>query len=153
MTTLNRLGVAALLFLAASFQNVLAAAGDASAAAMPAQVLSERGGYRIEVLRAPRPLPAGSHFSVRLKVARADGASLELSDLTLSVAAGMRHGREDGFAHGMQSQPEVTREGDLFLVEGLYFHMDGVWTLKVTLEEDGEPRRDYAWLDVPCCGE
>ena len=153
MTIFARLGVF-FLVLSAAFAQAAPATGDAGDVAMPAQVLSEQGRYRVEVASAPRPLPAGRHFSLELKVVAVDDAPGAADALSVKVAAGMRHGREDGFAHGMQSQPVVTRQGDIFLVEGLYFHMDGVWTLKITLENrDDERRRDHAWLDLPCCGE
>lgn len=153
MTLSRRLPLLALLLAAACFRPALAGGGDA-AGGVPAQVLSERGLYRVELLEVPEPLPRGEHFSLRLRVVSLDHPDTPLRNAKVSVEAGMRHGREQGFAHGMQSQPVVSdkeggQEDGVVLVEGLYFHMGGAWTLKLTV--DGEDGKDQVWLTLPCC--
>ena len=150
MTTARRLAPLILLFTLIWSPSVLAAAGGDASGTVPAQVLSEQGLYRVAVRRIPEPLPEGEHFSLGLRVVSLDTPDQPLDASRISVQAGMRHGREDGFAHGMQSEPVVSVRDGLILVEGLYFHMGGVWTLQLTL--DGDEGEDRAWLTLPCCG-
>ena len=150
MITARRLPLFALLFAILWSPSVLAAGGDDAAGAVPAQVLSEQGRYRVEVRQVPEPLPEGEHFSLGLRVVSMANPDAALDAAAVTVEAGMRHGRDDGFAHGMQSEPVVSSRDGLILVEGLYFHMGGVWTLQVTI--DGGDGEDQAWLTLPCCG-
>ena len=150
MITARRLPLLALLFAILWSPSVLAAGGDDAAGAVPAQVLSEQGRYRVEVRQVPEPLPEGEHFSLGLRVVSMDNPDAPLDASAVSVEADMRHGRDDGFAHGMQSEPVVSVRDGLILVEGLYFHMGGAWTLQVTI--DGDDGEDQAWLTLPCCG-
>lgn len=125
-------------------------ATEGDAAAVPASVDSEQGLYRVRIVDRPHPIPEHSYFRLRVAVMDAEAPSEPLNDVSLTVQAGMRHGLKHGFAHGMQSQPKVVRKGNEFLVEGLFFHMTGLWTLKVSI--DGPRGADQAWLDLPCCG-
>ncbi|MBL4713113.1 MAG: hypothetical protein JKY64_00995 [Alcanivorax sp.] len=151
MITARYLPLVALLSTMIGSPSVLAAGGGDAAGAVPAQVLSEQGLYRVEVRQAPEPLPKGEHFSLGLRVVSMDNPDTPLEASAVTVEAGMRHGRDDGFAHGMQSEPVVSVRDGLILVEGLYFHMGGAWTLQVTI--DGDDGEDQAWLTLPCCGE
>lgn len=150
MITARCLPLFTLLFATLWFQPALADGGGDASGAVPAQVLSERGLYRVEVRQVPEPLPEGEHFSLGLQVVSLENPDQPLGAADVSVEAGMRHGREDGFAHGMQSEPAVSVRDGLILVEGLYFHMGGAWTLQVVI--DGEDGKDQAWLTLPCCG-
>jgi hypothetical protein len=150
MITARYLPLVALLSTMIGSPSVLAAGGGDAAGAVPAQVLSEQGLYRVEVRQAPEPLPKGEHFSLGLRVVSMDNSDTPLDASAVTVEAGMRHGRDDGFAHGMQSEPRVSVRDGLILVEGLYFHMGGAWTLQVTI--DGDDGEDQAWLTLPCCG-
>lgn len=150
MITARYLPLVALLSTMIGSPSVLAAGGGDAAGAVPAQVLSEQGFYRVEVRQAPEPLPKGEHFSLGLRVVSMDNPDTPLEASAVTVEAGMRHGRDDGFAHGMQSEPVVSVRDGLILVEGLYFHMGGAWTLQVTI--DGDDGEDQAWLTLPCCG-
>ncbi|MEQ8261580.1 MAG: hypothetical protein RH947_14885 [Alcanivorax sp.] len=150
MITARYLPLVALLSTMIGSPSVLAAGGGDAAGAVPAQVLSEQGLYRVEVRQAPEPLPKGEHFSLGLRVVSMDNPDTPLDASAVTVEAGMRHGRDDGFAHGMQSEPVVSVRDGLILVEGLYFHMGGAWTLQVTI--DGDDGEDQAWLTLPCCG-
>ncbi|HBL87871.1 MAG TPA: hypothetical protein DD399_13845 [Alcanivorax sp.] len=150
MITARYLPLVALLSTMIGSPSVLAAGGGDAAGAVPAQVLSEQGLYRVEVRQAPEPLPKGEHFSLGLRVVSMDNPDTPLEASAVTVEAGMRHGRDDGFAHGMQSEPVVSVRDGLILVEGLYFHMGGAWTLQVTI--DGDDGEDQAWLTLPCCG-
>jgi hypothetical protein len=150
MITARYLPLVALLSTMIGSPSVLAAGGGDAAGAVPAQVLSDQGLYRVEVRQAPEPLPKGEHFSLGLRVVSMDNSDTPLDASAVTVEAGMRHGRDDGFAHGMQSEPRVSVRDGLILVEGLYFHMGGAWTLQVTI--DGDDGEDQAWLTLPCCG-
>lgn len=150
MTSARCLAPLILLFTLIWSPSVPAAAGGDASGTVPAQVLSEQGLYRVAVRRIPEPLPEGERFSLGLRVVSFDNPDQPLDASRISVQAGMRHGREDGFAHGMQSEPVVSFRDGLILVEGLYFHMGGVWTLQLTL--DGDDGEDLAWLTLPCCG-
>ncbi|HCR80494.1 MAG TPA: hypothetical protein DIW42_13205 [Alcanivorax sp.] len=150
MITARCLPLFTLLFATIGFQPALAAGDSDAAGAVPAQVLSEQGLYRVEVRQVPEPLPQGEHFNLGLRVVSMDNPDEPLDASGVAVQAGMRHGREDGFAHGMQSEPVVSVRDGLILVEGLYFHMGGAWTLQVTI--DGDDGEDQAWLTLPCCG-
>jgi len=150
MITARYIPLFTLLFSLIGSPLALAAGGGDVAGAVPAQVLSEQGRYRVEVRQVPEPLPEGEHFSVSLRVAGIDNPDQPLGADAVSVQAGMRHGREEGFAHGMQSEPVVSARDGLIVVEGLYFHMGGAWTLQVTI--DGDDGKDQAWLTLPCCG-
>lgn len=150
MTTARYFPLFALLFTLLGSPAALAAGGGDAAGTVPAQVLSEQGRYQVEVRQVPEPLPEGEHFSLGLRVVSMDNPDAPLDASAVSVEAGMRHGREDGFAHGMQSEPVVSFRDGLILVEGLYFHMGGAWTLQVTI--DGDDGEDRAGLTLPCCG-
>lgn len=150
MTTTRRLPLFVLLFAIFWSPHALAAGGNDTAGAVPAEVLSEQGRYRVDVRQVPEPLPEGEHFSLGLRVVSMANPDAPLDASAVTVEAGMRHGRDDGFAHGMQSEPVVSFREGLILVEGLYFHMGGVWTLQVTI--DGNNGEDRAWLTLPCCG-
>ncbi|MBD3650676.1 MAG: hypothetical protein HUJ15_04975, partial [Alcanivorax sp.] len=125
MITARRLPLFTLLFAILWSPSVLAAGGDDAAGAVPAQVLSEQGRYRVEVRQVPEPLPEGEHFSLGLRVVSMDNPDAPLDASAVTVEAGMRHGRDQGFAHGMQSEPQVSARDGLILVEGVYFHMGG----------------------------
>ena len=115
-------------------------------------MLSEQGLYRVEVRQVPEPLPQGEHFpNLGLRVCQPWITPMSRSTPPGSpFEAGMRHGREEGFAHGMQSEPVVSVRDGLILAEGLYFHMGGAWTPQVTI--DGDDGEDQAWPTLPCCG-
>jgi hypothetical protein len=119
MITARYLPLVALLSTMIGSPSVLAAGGGDAAGAVPAQVLSEQGLYRVEVRQAPEPLPKGEHFSLGLRVVSMDNPDTPLEASAVTVEAGMRHGRDDGFAHGMQSEPVVSVRDGLILVEGL----------------------------------
>lgn len=107
--------------------------------------------YLVKLVGLPHPIPYQRHFT--LKFAVFDGrnpGSKALGDATLSLHAGMRHGMTKGFAHGMNSTPRVKMEKGEIAVRGMYFHMMGKWTVKVTVSRGG--RRGTAYFDLPCCG-
>ena len=59
MTTTRRLPLFVLLFAIFWSPHALAAGGNDTAGAVPAQVLSEQGRYRVDVRQVPEPLPEG----------------------------------------------------------------------------------------------
>jgi hypothetical protein len=85
------------------------------------------GGYTVSFDTDPAPLPLNEHFSMRVSVAELSDAVP--TDLAVRVDATMPlHG------HGMNVTPTVSAEGPgLFLVEGMLFHMPGMWRLVVTV--------------------
>ena len=85
MITARRLPLFALLFAILWSPSVLAAGGDDAAGAVPAQVLSEQGRYRVEVRQVPEPLPEGEHFSLGLRVVSMDNPDAPLDASAVTV--------------------------------------------------------------------
>jgi hypothetical protein len=106
--------------------------------------------FLIKLLELPKPVPYEQYFSLRFAVYDAQHPNKELPDATLAVNAGMRHGKETGFAHGMESSPKIAMKGGVVNVSGMYFHMRGPWILEVTVHEGG--REGTAEFRLPCCG-
>ena len=43
--------------------------------------------------------------------------------------------------HGMNTQPQVERAGDRFVVRGMMFHMSGYWEMYFDVEHEGVTER------------
>jgi len=105
--------------------------------------------FLIKLLSFPRAIRLQDYFKVRLTVYDGNDPQRRLSDVHVEVAAGMAHGMAEGFAHGMQSAPKVQMREGVVTVSGLFFHMPGVWTMRVTVhhgEDEGT-----ASFQFPCC--
>jgi hypothetical protein len=106
--------------------------------------------FLVKLVGLPEPIPYQKHFTLTFAVFDGHDPSKTLDDARLSLAVGMRHGKTDGFAHGMNSTPRIEDRNGKVAVKGMYFHMMGKWTLEVTVSEGG--RQDVAYFDLPCCG-
>jgi hypothetical protein len=111
---------------------------------------TEHHQFLVRLLSVPAPIPYEKYFSIRLGVYDGAVPHKQLSDATIVIEAGMRHGMKTGFAHGMNSSPKVASERGIVSVSGMYFHMMGAWTLKATVTEGG--KEDVAYFQLPCCG-
>lgn len=106
--------------------------------------------FLVKLVELPKPVPYERYFTLRFAVYDAQHPGKKLSDATLTVNAGMRHGRKRGFAHGMESSPKIKTKGGVINVSGMFFHMRGPWILEVTVREGG--REGTAEFRLPCCG-
>jgi hypothetical protein len=69
----------------------------------------------------------------------------------VQVTAGMSHGLERGFAHGMQSATKVEVHDGVAIVSGMFLHMMGAWTMAVTVHTEGA--EGTAYFQLACCGQ
>lgn len=105
--------------------------------------------FLVRLLSVPKPIPYEKYFSVAVGVYDANSPARRLSDVQLSVVAGMSHGLGQGFAHTMQSSPKIEIRDGVATVSGLYFHMTGSWTMEVTVRMRDEV--SAAYFQLPCC--
>ena len=86
-----------------------------------------------------RPIPAAmptlEPFSVEILVFDQAGRTPG-DDVSVMIDATMPH-----HGHGMNVVPEVTREGESWLAEGVLLHMPGRWEFTIDVERDGEVER------------
>lgn len=106
--------------------------------------------FLIKLVTLPQPIPYQQYFTIAFKVYDGRHPTQPLRNVKLSLFAGMRHGLKHGFRHGMDSSPKIIGHGGVVTIEGMYFHMMGKWTLKVTAAHGG--RTGIAYFDLPCCG-
>jgi len=104
----------------------------------------------VKLIAVPAPIPYEQYFTLRFGVYDPSNPNVLLTNAQLQVYAGMRHGMKTGFAHGMQSSPKVVDNGGVFTVSGMYFHMNGPWTLKMTASSGS--KEGVAYFQLPCCG-
>lgn len=114
------------------------------------QAYTENHDFLVKLVMLPRPIPYQKYFTIRFEVFDGHHPSRHLHNVKLSLFAGMRHGLKHGFRHGMESSPKIIDHDGVFTIEGMYFHMMGKWTLKVTAAHAG--RTGIAYFDLPCCG-
>jgi len=107
--------------------------------------------FLVELLSLPTPIPLAQYFQLRFAVYDGHDPARRITDATLKIVAGMRHGQKHGFAHGMQSSPRVEVSDGVFTVSGMYFHMRGPWALEITVQQGD--KRGTAAFDLPCCGQ
>ena len=157
MTRCNR------YFLLGALIAALAAPTASSAAGMnmpmdntPAHFKPTRSAYTtdhrflVKLVSLPSPIPFEKYFSLRLAVYEPQPPHKKLTDARVEVAAGMRHGMKEGFAHGMESSPKLAAKDGVVTVSGMYFHMMGTWVLEATVEQAG--KASVATFKLPCCG-
>jgi hypothetical protein len=106
--------------------------------------------FLVKLTSVPNPIPFERYFTLRFVVYDGSDPSKKIADSRVAVLAGMRHGMTTGFAHGMQSSPKVKAQNGSVTVSGMYFHMMGPWTLKVTVH--GSNESGVAYFELPCCG-
>lgn len=123
--------------------------GD-SAPVMPArQTYTADHQLLVKLLSVPNPIPMEKYFSLRLTIYDGNEPHRQLTDVQLQVAAGMLHGMAQGFAHGMQSSPQIEVQNGIATVSGMFFHMTGEWTLQVTVHAGGHD--GMVSFNLPCC--
>lgn len=108
------------------------------------ELATENGSYMVSYTTDPSPIPENDYFTVTVSVHDAAGTAL-VADAEAIVDAKMpAHG------HGMNTQPEVTANGDgTFLAEGMLFHMPGYW--QITVDVTGPEGVDSVAFEVDCC--
>ncbi len=106
--------------------------------------------FFVKLVKVPDPIPYQKYFALRLAIYDGHDPSRLLQQARMSIFAGMRHGLKHGFAHGMQSSPKLVNRNGRIDVEGMYFHMQGRWTLRATVTDGNE--QGVASFDLPCCG-
>ena len=105
--------------------------------------------FLVRLLSVPNPIPMEKYFSLRLAIYDGNDPHRQLPDVRLQVAVGMSHGTAQGFAHGMQSLPQIEIENGIATVSGMFFHMTGEWTLQVTVHAGGHD--GIVSFNLPCC--
>ena len=103
----------------------------------------------VRLLSVPNPIPMEQYFTLRLAICDGNDPHRQLPDAQLQVAAGMSHGMAQGFAHGMQSSPQIQIHNGIATVSGMFFHMTGDWTLQVTVHA-GDHKGTVSF-NLPCC--
>jgi len=103
----------------------------------------------VKLLAVPKAIPYEQYFTLRFGVYDPSNPNVLLTNAQLQIYAGMRHGMKTGFAHGMQSSPRVVDNAGVFTVSGMYFHMNGPWTLKMTASSGS--KEGVAYFQLPCC--
>lgn len=115
------------------------------------QAYTSNHDFLVKLIKLPQPIPYQKYFKISFEVFNGHHPSQLLKKAKLSIFAGMRHGLKHGFAHGMDSSPKIINHNGAFTVEGMYFHMMGRWTLKVTATDAG--KTGIAYFDLPCCAQ
>lgn len=153
-TALAAVAVAA---LATSSASAIAAGnmtmGDNGPAHFPPtrQAYTTNHDFLVKLVTLPQPIPYQKYFTIDFAVYDGHHPKQRLHNVTLSMFAGMRHGLKHGFRHGMDSSPKIIDHDGMFRIEGMYFHMMGKWTLKLTVAHAGQT--GIAYFDLPCCGQ
>jgi hypothetical protein len=105
--------------------------------------------FLVKLDKLPDPIPYQKYFTIGFTVYDGHDPTKKLQDASLQLFAGMRHGMPHGFAHGMQSSPRIVDKDGTLTAEGMYFHMQGRWTLRATVAQGD--KQGVAYFDVPCC--
>ncbi len=98
----------------------------------PQSWISASGALRVSYASAVNPVPLNEIHSWTLHLETSAGTPLENADV--SMTGGM-----PAHNHGLATAPTVTEylgNGD-YRIEGLRFHMQGTWELKVAVKHDG----------------
>ncbi|HEX3838659.1 MAG TPA: FixH family protein [Steroidobacteraceae bacterium] len=146
-----RTTLAVLLGLYAALAAVMPAYAQATpVTARAMRVFTTDHHYRIDVVSVPNPIPLGKFFTLQLAVYDDRTPGRPLPDASVEVSAGMMHGSGHEFMHGMQSAPIVEKHPGRFVVQGMMFHMQGPWTVRVQVHEG--TRSATADIPLQCCG-
>jgi hypothetical protein len=107
-------------------------------------VASNAGTYRVVYKTAPDAIPRGTTFAIDAWVFAADAPDRPLADVRLAADAAMpEHG------HGMNRKPTVERAADgRFRIEGMLFHMPGLWQLYLDVTSGALTERAQVDVDL-----
>lgn len=93
--------------------------------ALPSQVVSKEGGFRLTLRSNPAPLPLNELFEITVSVDASAAADDSSNPVWLRANAEMPAHR-----HGMNTRVIVEQLGDgRFVLKGLLFHMRGEWLI------------------------
>lgn len=98
---------------------------------LPVLQTSTPQGTQIDIYSSLTPLQINQIHSWRLRILDADGNP---QDAQITISGGMPE-----HDHGMPTVPQITQQlanGD-YLLEGVRFHMPGLWLLVIDLTIDG----------------
>ncbi len=115
-----------------------------SAPARALEAVSNAGHYFVRVTPHPDPIPDNELFTLDVYVAAADHCDVPLKNVDVRVDAQMPEHQ-----HGMVTQPKLERVGDRFRVEGMQFHMSGLWELYVDISVGGVTERAQFRIEMP----
>jgi hypothetical protein len=106
-------------------------------------VASNDGTYFVAFAARPSPIPPNAEFALDVSVLSPDRSAL-VPGVTLAVDATMpEHG------HGMNVVPRVTPLGDgRFRVEGLLWHMSGVWEIEFDVTRGAVTERAQTSVEI-----
>jgi len=105
--------------------------------------LSEQGLYSVSFDSALDPIEINRIHSWLLHIETVDGQSLQNAEI--SVDGGM-----PAHAHGLPTRPRVVAnlgEGN-YRLEGMRFHMPGIWEITITIEANGTTDRVVIALEL-----
>lgn len=116
-------------------------------AAIPQEVSSDQswltrsGYYRVSYSSQLNPVVINRIHRWIFHIETAEGAPV--NDATVTVTGGMPE-----HDHGLPTNPRMTESlgGGDYVLEGMRFHMNGLWELAVTVEADG--RRDTVTIPL-----
>lgn len=110
----------------------------------PGSIRSNGGQYIVRLTPLPGEFPDNETFSLEVWVGLSADPRYCSKELTLSVDAAMpQHG------HGMNRVPRVSRiEPGHFLVEGMYFHMTGMWELYLDITDGALTERAQCVVEL-----
>jgi len=91
-----------------------------------------RGGIQVNLFSQLQPVQLNTMHSWEIELLDSSGAPV--SDAVLRVQGGMPE-----HDHGLPTRPLVTRKlpNGRYLLEGMRFHMPGLWLLRIELETAG----------------
>jgi hypothetical protein len=130
------------LLLGAPLTHPAAESVAAEPAGVPRLLQQSRGGaFQVAFTSELQPIEINRIHAWVLYLRDADGRPLD--DAVVEVTGGM-----PAHDHGLPTQPRVTRAlGDgAYLLEGLRFHMHGLWEIVVTVTAAGQ--RDRAVIEL-----
>jgi hypothetical protein len=106
--------------------------------------VSNAGAYRVIYRSSPDPIPRGEEFALEVWVFGAHAADHPLTDVALTVDAGMPEHQ-----HGMNRRPVIrSLDGGKFEVQGLLFHMPGRWELYFDVTRGAVTERAQVSLEL-----
>jgi len=107
------------------------------AADLPVGRSTSWGSFYVTYLSSPDPIPLNALFALTVTVSDAGNHSHRVGDSAIAVEA-----RMPTHNHGMNLRPRVTAIGDgQFQVEGMLFHMPGLWQIFVDVSHKGVTER------------